>query len=340
MGSVKDLYILKEPTLDESGTGEFVFSDRYSVFDWGKMPDDIPYKGKSIAILGAYFFEKLEKTGIKTHYLGMVENGNIKSLSSLSSPSSKMRIKLLRVLYPEYKDGAYNYSCYLREKKNFLIPLEIIYRNILTEKSSILKHLQRGRLRDFGLSEMPPLNQWLKQPLIDLSSKLEAKDRYISWSEAEKILNLTKTEIEFIKDLTKKINQMITDEFSKIGLINQDGKIEIGFDENRHIILVDVLGTLDECRFTYQNIPLSKEIARIHYRGTEWHQAVEEAKRLKIKDWKSKVKINPLPLPQRLKELISMVYCACTNEITQRKWFDNIPCLDEIVTELKQVLQL
>ncbi len=34
MGSVKDLQILKAPKEDEMGRGRFVFSDRYSVFDW------------------------------------------------------------------------------------------------------------------------------------------------------------------------------------------------------------------------------------------------------------------------------------------------------------------
>jgi phosphoribosylaminoimidazole-succinocarboxamide synthase len=37
----------------------FEFTDDYSVFDWGKMPDTIEHKGRSLAILGAYFFEKL-----------------------------------------------------------------------------------------------------------------------------------------------------------------------------------------------------------------------------------------------------------------------------------------
>lgn len=39
MGSVKDLAVLKEPAGTETGTGRFIFSDRYSVFDWGEMPD-------------------------------------------------------------------------------------------------------------------------------------------------------------------------------------------------------------------------------------------------------------------------------------------------------------
>ena len=38
----------------------FEFTDHYSVFDWGKMPDTIENKG-GMAIIGAYFFERLAK---------------------------------------------------------------------------------------------------------------------------------------------------------------------------------------------------------------------------------------------------------------------------------------
>jgi phosphoribosylaminoimidazole-succinocarboxamide synthase len=64
MGSVKDLEVLKEPGKNDARIGRFRFSDRYSVFDWGEMPDNIPGKGAAIAILGAYFFERLEEEGI------------------------------------------------------------------------------------------------------------------------------------------------------------------------------------------------------------------------------------------------------------------------------------
>ena len=37
----------------------FEFTDDYSVFDWGKMPDTIKNKGRALAILGSYFFQSL-----------------------------------------------------------------------------------------------------------------------------------------------------------------------------------------------------------------------------------------------------------------------------------------
>ena len=30
----------------------FDFSDHYSLFDWGKMPDELPFKGNSLAFIG------------------------------------------------------------------------------------------------------------------------------------------------------------------------------------------------------------------------------------------------------------------------------------------------
>ena len=73
MGSVKDLQVIQKPTQTAMGTGRFLFSDRYSVFDWGEMPDHIEGKGAALCLMGAYCFEQLEKLGVKTHYRGLVD---------------------------------------------------------------------------------------------------------------------------------------------------------------------------------------------------------------------------------------------------------------------------
>lgn len=39
----------------------FEFTDDYSVFDWGKMPDTIDLKGKALTAFGAYFFQILAR---------------------------------------------------------------------------------------------------------------------------------------------------------------------------------------------------------------------------------------------------------------------------------------
>ena len=56
MGSVKDLEVIKQPTQEAMGIGRFHFSDRYSVFDWGEMPDHIGAKGAALCLDGCLLF--------------------------------------------------------------------------------------------------------------------------------------------------------------------------------------------------------------------------------------------------------------------------------------------
>jgi len=340
MGSVKDLIILKKPEKGKSGIGQFSFSDRYSVFDWGEMPDHIPGKGASLCLVSAYFFEKLEEIGIRTHYLGLRENDKLKKLKELKGPINCMEIKLLRVISPEIKKNEYDYSIYKKEYANFLIPFEIIYRNSLPQGSSTFRRVKERNLalKDLELNKMPLPNQVLKRPFLDISTKLEVSDRYITWKKAEKIVNLDRNEIGKIKKIVLLIDELISREVERTGIINEDGKVEFGFNEERKLMVVDALGTLDECRFTFKGIPLSKEIARIFYRKTTWYQDIEKAKKKDKIKWKKLVKTSPPFLSPRLKELISILYCSFTNEITQREWFKNIPSLKEILKEIKEFL--
>jgi phosphoribosylaminoimidazole-succinocarboxamide synthase len=337
MGSVKDLAIKKSATTDSHGIARFIFSDRYSVFDWGEMPDHISHKGASIALLGAYFFERLATMGVRSHYIGLVEDNHVKRLSEVKRPTNVMEVKLVRVVKPTCVGNQYDYSVYKKEKGNFLIPLEVIYRNSLPPGSSVFKRLKEGQLtpRDLGLDKQPIPHQKLETPILDVSTKLEITDRYLTWSEARDMTGMSEGELENLKDLLHTVNDVITDEFSKIGLLNEDGKIEVGFDENRRLMVVDVVGTLDECRFTSGGMPVSKEIARVYYRTTDWFQAVEEAKKKDRQHWKEICRLAPDPLPPQFRLLVSQIYCACTNEVTGKTWFEGIPPLKDILEEVK-----
>jgi len=341
LGSVKDLQVLVPFTEETGGVGRFFFSDRYSVFDWGEMPDHIPHKGASLCLVSAYFFECLEERGIRTHYRGLVENGAVKRLAELAGPAAVMEVGLLRVIAPAVKEGGYDYSVYREKKGNFLIPLEVIYRNALPPGSSVFRRLSEGSLKpeDLGLAEMPVPGQVLERPLLDVSTKLEASDRYLSWAEAKELAGLTEGEVAEIKRAALTIGGLIAAEAGRAGLVNEDGKVEFGFDGERNLLVVDALGTLDECRFTFQGVPVSKEAARIFYKGTDWYREVEGAKKKDKIGWKELVKQSPPPLPPRLKELISQLYCAYANEVTGRPWFAGIPPLAEIVQEIAQFIR-
>jgi len=340
IGSVKDLEVLEHPSSNKSGRGRFIFSDRYSVFDWGEMPDHISNKGKSLCISAAYFFEKLESMRIKTHYLGLVEDGQTKRISGVKNPVNIMDVKLFRVLKPTKTADGYHYSVYKKEECNFLVPLEVIFRHSLPAGSSVFKRLEKGELalKELGLEKMPVPGEDLEKPFLDVSTKLEESDRYLGWEEAQKIAHLSDNELEEIKRVTLSINQLIGQEANKIGLKYEDGKIEFAFDENRNLVVVDVLGTLDECRFTFKDMPISKEIARLYYRKTPWFKELMDAKKKDELNWKDKVKLSPPPLPPRLKELISMAYVAFANEITKKEWFGEILPIQEILREISGIL--
>ena len=336
MGSVKDLTVIEKPLKNKTGRGRFIFSDRYSVFDWGEMPDHIPNKGKSLCISAAYFFEKIESMGIKTHYLGLVEDGQLKRISEVKSPVDIMEVKLLRVLKPPKTADGYDYSDYKQEDSNFLVPLEVIFRNSLPAGSSVFKRLEKGELelKELGLEKMPIPGENLEKPFLDVSTKLEESDRYMNWKEAKRITNFTEDQLSEIRNTTIIVNKLITEEANRIGLKYEDGKIEFGLDVNKELLIVDVLGTLDECRFTFKEMPISKEIARLYYRKTQWFKELVEAKKGDRLNWKNKVKSEPPPLPARLKELISTAYCAFANEITGRVWFSEIPAMKKILEEI------
>jgi phosphoribosylaminoimidazole-succinocarboxamide synthase len=345
MGSVKDLEVVKKPTRDSMGVGRFHFSDRYSVFDWGEMPDLIDGKGAALCMMGAYCFERLEEKGVRTHYRGLVDkNGKIVGFDELEQPSNIMEFNLVNVYKPKahVQDGKlYDYSVYTLKLKNFLIPLEIIYRNGLPEGSSVFKRLEHGlvTLEELGLDHYPRTGEKLRKPIFDVSTKLEEGDRYVSWVEAQQIAGLSGSELENVKALLLEVDETITEMAACAGLVNEDGKIELAFDPLRRLMVVDVVGTLDECRFTYDGLHVSKEIARQDYKKTDWFRDVEEAKNKAItesvEDWKKLVKTKPPKLDPTLKAIISQMYKATTNEITQKKMF-TVPKLTEIVEEYER----
>jgi len=346
MGSVKDLEVIQKPTRDAMGIGRFHFSDRYSVFDWGEMPDHIQDKGAALCLMGAYCFEKLEEKGGNTHYRGLVdETGKVVRFKQLKHPTSIMEVNTVNVYKPETRvtQGKleYDYDIFTPNLKNCLIPLEIIYRNGLPEGSSVFKRLEQGKvaITDLGLNHYPKPGEHFAKPLFDVSTKLEETDRYVTWKEAEKIAGLTSQETKAVKTVLSKVNDTISEVASHAGLANEDGKIELAFDNKRRLMVVDVVGTLDECRFTYDGVHVSKEVARQFYKKTAWYRDVEEAKKTAensgAKDWKALCKSQPPKLDPKLKNIISQMYLAAANELTNRKLFD-APRLAEVIKSYRQ----
>lgn len=317
MGSVKDLTIKRPATEDLEGMGVFKFTDDYSVFDYGKMPDIIPNKGEALCRMAAYNFKELEKQGIKSHFRKL-NSGN------------EMEIDIVRVLFPqkdELKPGMGNY----------LVPLEVIFRNSLPEGSSVFKRLAEGTttFKQLGLEKMPEPGEKLSTPIIDVSTKLEPTDRYLTWEEATEMACLNQTEIDDLKAMTLEINDFLTKKATEIGLEHADGKIEFGLNPQRKLILVDVCGTLDENRFLHNGVHISKQILRDYYKTTPWYEVIESEKAEGKGHGEFTV---PSPLPKELIDITSNMYkSVCETWTGEKHW--NAPNIEETMNSYKAFLE-
>ncbi len=327
MGSVKELVMENAPTNLILGRGKFVFSNDYSVFDWGKMPGQLPLKGRVLCMLGAFNFELMERERIQTHYLGLEEDGSIKRFREVSEPSNEMNIMVVKKPGLEFSKGKYRYDLFKKKAgQNFLVPLEVIFRNFIPPRSSVRK---RFKPKDLGLktTKWPKENIELKKPMIDFSTKLEAKDRYLSEKEAMEISNLSGEKFEELKKIAMTVNKIITKQAKANKMVHEDGKIEL-FCFKDELFVADVAGTFDENRFSFKGMEISKEVIRQHYKKTQpkWVEAIDKAKKKAEEknksDWKQFVKTKPEPLSSELAELVSEMYCAGANTYMGKNIFE------------------
>jgi phosphoribosylaminoimidazole-succinocarboxamide synthase len=338
MGSVKDLTILKAPSDAACGEGYFTFSDRYSVFDWGEMPDHIPNKGAALNMMSAFNFEKLAQAGIPSHFLGIsLDEAHNEPVSNL------MKVRLTKVISPEN-----DYQNYDGSQHHFLIPLEIIFRNGLPKGSSIFKKLERAKsdasaieaiLKELGLTEIPQPGMMLPEPRYDFTTKLESSDRPLTEAEARRISGLNDAAFEKLLKRAAEVNAFITKQAEAAGFKHYDGKIEAMYDHGE-IVLVDVLGTFDENRFLFGEEQISKEILRQAYvtLQPEFVAATDEAKKEAAKkgldEWKPLCKIQPQALPEEFITLVSEIYMAGANRYTGKVLFPQAPDLESLIPKL------
>ena len=300
MGSVKSLEVIDKPKGDGFGKGVFVFSDDYSVFDYGKMPDVIPGKGEALCRMASWNMQRLSsELGMPTHFMGF------------SSPN-RMEVKLVQVLYPG-KDEI------TKETSNYLIPLEIIFRNSLPSGSSVFRALDSGELtlEDLGLDSRPEPGQKLETPVLDVTTKLEVSDRRLKWDEAQRISALNDDEVARVRKAALDINGFLNKRAIEIGLEHADGKVELALGPDREIVLVDVCGTPDENRFLFNGFHISKQVLRDYYNKTPWAELVTNAiKTMPKEQWPA-----PDRLPGGLISAVSSMYMAvCESWTGETVW--------------------
>ena len=344
MTSVKEVRVEAEPTGDELGRGRFAFTDDYSVFDWGKMPDRIPGKGASLCTMAAFNFELLEANHVPTHYRGVVEEsdadggGEVKELGECERPPREMAVDLARVPNLRYEEE-YDYEAFYDEVgSHYLIPLEIVFRNVVPVGSSLR---ERGDPRDYGLdrASWPDEPIDLPEPVVEFSTKFEERDRYLDREEADRIAG--PAGIDRLEELALAVNHLVTERAAAAGFDHEDGKIECLYDGGA-IEVADAVGTFDENRFSRRGQQVSKEVVRQYYKRADpdWVAAVADAKseadERGVADWRTLCDRDPEPLPDGVVRAAAALYRAGANAYAGADWFD-APAVDDAVAAVREL---
>lgn len=239
------------------------------------------------------------RSGAPTHHGGMIdrESGRVFARGYPPSLSNLTLIKkyraekpeLVRVLGRHFYDYKKFYSL-----DRYVIPLEYIVRLGVTSGSSILNKYhamsdteKNKFLSDIGVREMKPWKRF-DSPLVDLSTKYEPEDRYLSRQEAALVsgINGEMFARSFIMAILGAF--LLQHIFSKMGLSLWDLKWEIARDGGS-LLFVDTIDT-DSVRVTtnvsYKNrlyfVHFNKQSMRDYYKimHAAWYGAVNDAKKV------------------------------------------------------------
>ncbi len=294
-GKVKQVWSTNDPDIYE-----FRFTDQISVFDQ-IIPSLIPRKGETLNRTTAHWFKLVEEEGIcGTH------------LIELNAPD---RCLVRRV------DVIKEPGMVPRDAEWVFVPLEFIVRHYLA--GSAWRRFQRGDLtaEDLGITSEAIYGQKLPKPLVEVTTKFEAYDRFVDRKEALEISNITDEEFDSIIEACLKIDAVIEREAAKNGLIHVDGKKEFALGPGRKVVLVDTFGTLDEDRWwdaekyaDGEQVELSKEFVRTHYIETGHQAELESARNEDRED-------PPIPaLPDEIIQQTAELYSSMYERLTSNKF--------------------
>lgn len=313
-GSVKRVW---RPPGDDSSYW-FEFTDDYSVFDWGKMPDTVANKGKALLAIGAFFFdyladnknwsaikeskylsrisegwlkkkingpvfEELATNGMRHHFQGLVSPaGKAVKISDLEQTDAYMSVMKAIVERPEpvnlLNQTVFAYKHQTEDLR--LVPLEVVFRFGMPQGSSLKKRLEKdpSYASKLGLTQVPGEGEWFERPVLEFYTKLEPKDRLLSIQEALLISGLSPERFETLAELTYALALALHHRFAECGIELWDGKFEF-LEDRRGLMLADSIGP-DELRLVFAGHNLSKEMIRQFYRDTPWQLSLEKAQKM------------------------------------------------------------
>jgi len=303
--STKNLEIIEAPTATRTGIGIFEYTDHYTVFHYGRMPDLIPGKGEATCRMAVFNFLRLHEAGVPTHFRRFIAPNRIEfDLARVPDPGSESLIL-----------GTGNY----------LIPVQILFRNELPQGSSIHRRLATGALTpaDAGLRGTPVVGEKLEQPFLEYATMLEPVNRYISRAEAQRLAGVNDEQFQTMDKFTLKVNEILSGHAREVGLSHCDGKVEFLTARDGAIVVADSPGTPDESRLMFHGVHCGKQVLRNWYvtHGLEVPVNQLIADGIPRHRWPQ-----PAPLPPEFLPVMSDLYRALSQTWTgDRLW--NAPTL-------------
>lgn len=245
--STKNLVIIEPPTATAGGVGVFEYTDNYTVFHYGRMPDLIPGKGEAICRMAVANFMMLRTAGVPTHFRRFI------------APN---RIEFDLAPIPGRDTGTPGPG-----SRNYLVPVQVIVRNELPQGSSVHRRLAAGTLKpsDLGLRHPPAAGEKIDPLLIEYATMLEDINRFVGAAEAQRAAGLSDELFQEMHDTTVKVNEVITRHACQVGLRHCDGKVEYLVSADARLVLADSPGTPDESRLMLGDVHCGKQVIRNWY---------------------------------------------------------------------------
>lgn len=314
--TTKDLEVVTPPTTAKEGIGIFTYTDYYTVFFYGRMPDPIPGKGEALSRMAAANFRMLEAAGVPTHFRRFIA-------------PNKIEFDLTRILDPDAEALA-------AIAGNYLVPLQVLARNELPQGSSIHRRLGAGTLAptDLGLTSVPALGERLEHPIIEYATMLGEPKRFIDACEAQRLAGLTDEQFRAMQEITITANELITRHAAGLRLTHADGNFEYMISGQGRTVLADSPGTPDGSRFLLNGEHCGKQILRNWYSNQRLEPPVQQwvADGIPRSQWPA-----PAPLPAQFIPAMSSLYLSLSEAwIGERVW--NAPDLPTAMKVVRQII--
>ena len=281
-GSVKSMIPV------EPGVISVQYSDRWSAFDRGTSPQEIPGIGKARCACAVKSFKLAHAANVDTHFIEQVDDLTF-HVKEFSVP------------------GHFSLSGKVWGR---VLPLEWIWR--IRAYGSLLERLRTNALKpeDLGFKPGVEVTEGMKLPRLRLecTTKFEGVDRHLSDDEARQIAEIDQEQWDEAWDLLVRVLNITDAGFDLVGFIRPDGKGELGMTKDGRIVKVDVFGTPDEDRIIDKRTGhiYSKDLIRNYLKSLPWYSELVRAKKESPKD---KTMWPPDPeLPEELVALVSERY--------------------------------